>query len=378
MRVPPSIAGVPMPESRVSVEGLLRPEVLALSAYHVPDSTGYIKLDAMENPYAWPEVTVDAWLEVLRGAEPNRYPDPACKPLKAALKAASGVPAGADVLLGNGSDEIIQMLLMALKPGSAVLAPEPTFVMYRQISRSLGLPFVGVPLATDDFELDMAALAAAIESHRPAIIFLAYPNNPTGNLFNADGIKRIIEMAPGLVVVDEAYAPYADASFMGELASYENLLVMRTLSKLGLAGLRLGFLAGSPSWIAELDKVRLPYNINVLTQKSAEFALANSEVFESQVAHILADRGHLLDALRRCPDIRVHESRANFILLRLLRHDATAVFSALKSQGVLIKNLHPAGGALSHCLRVTVGKPAENRRFLEAFLAALDDGNLRV
>jgi histidinol-phosphate aminotransferase len=367
-----------MPESRVRPEGLLRPEVRALSAYHVPDSAGYIKLDAMENPYAWPEATVDAWLEVLRGTEPNRYPDPACKPLKAALKAANGVPAGAEVLLGNGSDEIIQILLMALKPGSAVLAPEPTFVMYRQISVSLGLPFIGVPLATDDFGLDMEVLGAAIESHRPAIIFLAYPNNPTGNLFDADAVKRIIEMAPGLVVVDEAYAPYAGASFMRELESYDNLLVMRTLSKLGLAGLRLGFLAGSPRWIAQLDKVRLPYNINVLTQKSAEFALANPEVFEAQVAHILADRAHLLEALQRCPEVRVHESRANFILLRLLRHDATAVFNALKSQGVLIKNLHPAGGVLSHCLRVTVGKPAENLRFLDTFLATLDESTLRV
>lgn len=350
-----------------NIEALLRPEVRALSAYHVPESQGFIKLDAMENPYAWPRETVDAWLEQLRGAAPNRYPDPVCAALKAALKAANGVPDGAKLLLGNGSDEIIQILLMSLHPGATVMAPEPTFVMYRQVSLSLGSPFVGVPLRAEDFSLDSEAFLAAIEQHQPAIIFLAYPNNPTGNLFDSAAIERILATAPGLVVVDEAYAPYADANFMGQVGRHPNLLVMRTLSKLGLAGLRLGFLAGPPEWVAEFDKLRLPYNINVLTRISAEFALAHQEIFSAQIAAILRDRGTLMAELRRIKSIQVYASHANFILLRLLRHEAPAVFAALKAAGILIKNLHPQGGLLSQCLRVTVGTPEENQRFLAAF-----------
>lgn len=362
-----------MTESSRRIESLLRPEVRALTAYHVPDSKGFIKLDAMENPYAWPPETVDRWLAKLRGAEPNRYPDPACAGLKVALKAANGVPPGAELLLGNGSDEIIQILLMALQPGSTVLAPEPTFVMYRQISRSLDLPFVGVPLLADDFALDLERFCRAIEIHQPALIFLAYPNNPTGNLFDAEAIERILALTPGLVVVDEAYAPYADASFMGQVGRHANLLVMRTLSKLGLAGLRLGFMAGPPEWIAEFDKLRLPYNINILTQLSAEFALTEPSVFAEQIAAIRRDRATLMASLQQFGSLRLYESHANFILLRLLRQNADAVFLGLKAKGVLIKNLHPQGGLLEQCLRVTVGTPEENQRFLEAFRQVLNE-----
>ncbi len=348
------------------IRELLRPEVLALSAYHVPDSKGYIKLDAMENPYAWPEDMVAEWLERLRGAEPNRYPDPACEKLKAALKQANGVPDGAELLLGNGSDEIIQIILMAVAgPEVRVLAPEPTFVMYRQIAASLGLRFVGVPLREDDFGLDTDAMLAAIHEHKPAVVFLAYPNNPTGNLFDAVAIERILASAPGLVVVDEAYAPYADASFMSKIPEFGHLLVMRTLSKLGLAGLRLGFLAGGKDWIDQLDKIRLPYNINVLTRISAEFALEKQTVFDGQVRCLLRDRQWLAEALAKLDAIRVYDSHANFILIKLLRHEAPRIFQELKAAGILVKNLHPAGGPLAHCLRITVGTPEENQRFIE-------------
>ena len=367
MRAAPNTGFPPMTTLNAQIEALLRPEARALSAYHVPESKGFIKLDAMENPYAWPKDTLDACVQQLRWAEPDRDPDPVCAALKAALKAANGVPGGAELLLGNGSDEIIQMLLMALNPGATVMAPEPTFVMYRQISLSLGLPFASVPLRAEDFSLDGEAFLLAIEQRQPTIIFLAYPNNPTGNLFDPAAIERILAAAPGLVVVDEAYAPYAGASFMGLVGRHPNLLVMRTLSKLGLAGLRLGFMAGPPEWIAEFDKLRLPYNINVLTRISAEFALAHHEVFAAQVAAILRDRGALMAELQHIEGIKVYASQANFILLRLLRHEAPAVFAALKAAGILIKNLHPHGGVLSQCLRVTVGTPEENQRFLAAF-----------
>jgi histidinol-phosphate aminotransferase len=353
------------------IQSLLRPEVLALSAYHVPDASGYVKLDAMENPYAWPPAAVDAWLEKLRSAEPNRYPDPACNHLRPPLRATNGVPETAGVLFGNGSDEIIQIILMAMKPGATVLAPLPSFVMYRQISDSLGLRFVGVPLRPEDFSLDVDLFCTAIEQHQPAVIFLAYPNNPTGNLFDESAMLQVLACAPGLVVVDEAYAPYASASFMSRVGQFPNLLVMRTLSKLGLAGLRLGFLVGPHDWIDEFDKIRLPYNINILTQLSAEFALNHHAVFDAQVADILRDRADLMAHLTQLKGIQVYDSQANFILFRLLHQSAGTVFERLKSQGVLIKNLDPQGGMLAGCMRVTVGRPEENRQFLAALTVAL-------
>lgn len=350
--------------------GFFRPEILADKAYCVPSAEGMIKLDAMENPYPWPETMVQAWLNHLRQAQPNRYPNPQAPALKAALRAYAKVPEEAELLLGNGSDEIIQILLSALvgQAGATVLAPEPTFVMYRQIAKWLKLDFIGVPLRAD-FSLDPQAMLVAIERHQPKVVFLAYPNNPTGNLFDASVIAQIIEHTPGLVILDEAYAPFAQASFMDKIGQFDNLLVMQTLSKLGLAGLRLGFLAGPRAWLEQFDKLRLPYNINVLTQLSAEFALAHREVFEQQVARICADRGMLVSELTTWPQVEVFPSATNFILLRV--PDADRVFESLRQQGILIKNFNPLGGILKGCLRVTVGTPAENQAFLRALDTAL-------
>lgn len=352
------------------IDELVRPEVRALSTYHVQNARGLVKLDAMENPYAWPEEMVTRWLDRLKSAEPNRYPDPACQQLKALLRTSGKIPDGAELLLGNGSDEIIQILLMALSPGACVMAPEPTFVMYRQIARSLGLPFVGVPLRAEDFELDGDVMLRAIDEHDPAILFFAYPNNPTGNLFSRDLIHAVMQRSRGLIILDEAYAPYANDSFMAEVGTHPNLLVMRTLSKLGLAGLRLGYIAGPPAWIEQLDKIRLPYNINVLTQLSAEFALTEQAELDAQVARILADRGWLMQQLAQTKGVRVYPSQANFVLIRLTDGDATAVFEKMKALGVLIKNLDPQGGALKGVLRITVGTPEENERFMLAFRTA--------
>lgn len=352
----------------------IRADIRALAAYHVPPAQGLIKLDAMENPYLWPEPLLDAWLAKLRHVALNRYPDPAATDLKARLRSAFAIPAEHELLLGNGSDELIQLLAMAVaQPGRTILAPEPSFVMYRMIATFAGLDYVGVPLRADDFGLDRGAMLRAIEHQQPALVFLAHPNNPTGNLFDPAVVRELIEAAPGLVVVDEAYSAFADHSFMSSLGQYPNLLVMRTVSKMGLAGLRLGLLAGPPAWLAELDKLRLPYNINVLTQASAEFALAHKHVLDEQTAAIRTDRQTLYEALCEMEGVQVYPSQANFLLLRLAEGKADGVFARLREQGVLIKNLNGAGGALRNCLRVTVGKPEENQRFLEAFAQALID-----
>lgn len=351
----------------------IRPEIRALSAYHVPDASDFIKLDAMENPYRWPEDKVEEWQAILRDVELNRYPDPSPAKLKSILGEAMGVPANMEVLLGNGSDELIQMIAMAVaQPGRKIMAPEPSFVMYRMIATFTGMDYLGVPL-NDDFSLDLNAMLAAIEQHQPAVIFLAYPNNPTGNLFERKAVTQIIEAAPGLVVVDEAYHAFADDSFMGDLGAgnekHDNLLVMRTVSKMGLAGLRLGLLAGPGAWLSEFDKVRLPYNINVLTQKSAEFALDNREMLDQQTRQICTDREALMQSMQEMQGIEAFPSKANFILFRVTNADE--VFRSLKAQGVLIKNLSRSGGSLQDCLRVTVGTAEENTAFLNALDSAL-------
>jgi len=350
---------------------VFREEVLAMSAYHVADAEGLIKLDAMENPYEWPEDIKTSWLESLRACPLNRYPDPGARSLSATINRLNGLDENAALLLGNGSDEIIQLLLMALPQGSSVLSPEPGFVMYKQLSHCLGLNYIGVPLRAEDFALDLPAMLSAIERHQPKLIFLAYPNNPTGNLFDPAAIDAIIEQAPGLVVIDEAYEPFAGSSYLGRLGRQQNLLVMRTVSKLGLAGLRLGYLCGSPELIGQLDKIRLPYNINVLTQASAEFALNHKALFDQQTRLIRAERARVFAELNAMAGIAAYPSAANFILFRTPSGRANALFASLKQQGVLIKNLSPQGGVLADCLRVTIGKPDENAAFLSALSQSL-------
>jgi len=362
-------------ESRDAIARLIRPEIRALTAYPVPSAAGLIKLDAMENPYDWPGALPEAlqreWLDRLRHAQINRYPDPQAQSLKARLRPALGVPEGAELLLGNGSDELIQIIALALaRPGATLLAPAPTFVMYEMIATFTGLRYVSVPLRPD-FTLDLEAMRAAIAREQPAVVFLAWPNNPTGVLYDREAVRAVIGAAPGLVVVDEAYHAFAQSSFIDEVPRHENLLVMRTLSKQGLAGLRLGVLAGRPEWVAEFDKVRLPYNINTLSQLSAEFALDHVVILDEQAAAIRRERARLAEALRALPGIESWPSAANFILLRVSGGRAGTVHAALRQAGVLIKNLDPAGGLLAGCLRVTVGAPEENEVFLEALRRAL-------
>ena len=345
----------------------IRPAVLAGRAYHVPDAAGLVKLDAMENPYSWPEEMKQAWLSALAQVDFNRYPDASGRAVKQALRRAFGIGADADVLLGNGSDEIIQIITAAVAaPGVTVLAPEPSFAMYRIVTEAAGARYCGVPLRTPDFALDVDAMLAAIEQHDPAVVFIAWPNNPTGNLFSVQDIDRILDAADGLVVVDEAYHAFAGSSFMPALDRHENLLVMRTLSKLGLAGLRFGFIAGAPAWLEQLDKLRLPYNVSVIAQVSVEFVLRHMHVLEAQAARIRADRDALYGHLKGLDGICVWPSAANFLLLRTLRRPATQVYEGLRARGLLVKNLHGSHPMLSECLRVTVGSAGENEQFVSA------------
>lgn len=351
------------------VNNLIRPEILALHGYHVPASCGLIKLDAMENPYLVPQSLRDEIASLVACAHINRYPDPSPVSLKEKIRLTLDLPIEMDVLLGNGSDELIQLLALAVnKPGAVLLSVEPSFVMYKMIATFTGMRYVGVPLLSNsgaaDFSLDLQSTLEAIGREQPALIFLAYPNNPTGNLFSRDDVRRIIEAAPGLVVIDEAYYAFASDSFVPDLANHANLLVMRTFSKLGMAGLRLGYLAGSSIWLEQLEKLRLPYNVGVLPQLVAEKLLDNHSVLLQQASEIKSDRAALYRQLSEISGIQVYPSEANFLLLRV--DNATEIFNGLKQRGVLIKNLNGSHPMLKDCLRVTVGTPEQNQKFIAA------------
>lgn len=352
---------------------LIRPEIRELSAYHVPEAASLVKLDAMENPYPWPPELVEAWLAELRDAQVNRYPDPRCAELKQRLRHTLEIPSELGLLLGNGSDELIQLVACTLRDsGRVVLAPQPTFSMYKLISVAAGMDYVSVPLSEGDFALDKAALISAIERCQPTLIFLAYPNNPTGNLFDERVVRDIIRAAPGLVVVDEAYAPFAERTLLEAVVEFPNLVIMRTLSKLGLAGLRIGVLIGSPVWLEQFEKLRLPYNIGTLNQLTANFALRHYGTLEQQARRIRDDRDTLYRELQMLPGIDPYRSRANFISFGVPTGRVAAIFDGLRAAGVLVKNLHGADPALADHLRVTVGTPEQNACFLTALASVLE------
>jgi len=354
---------------------VIRDEVRAISAYAVPDSAGMTKLDAMENPFALPPEVARELGERLGEVLLNRYPPADPREFKEKLARSIDLPPGMALLLGNGSDELIHLVIQACaRPGATVLSPWPSFEMYDLSSRFDGCRFVGVPLAAD-FSLPREALLAAIAAHRPAVVFVSWPNNPTGNLFDRADVEAVLDAAPGLVVLDEAYLPFAQDTWLPQLARRPNLLVLRTFSKMGLAGIRLGYLCGHPAWIAEFNKVRPPYNVNVLTLAAAEFMLGRRALLDGQAAALRAERGRLLGRLRGLPGVTAFDSAANFILFRLAGGSAAAdrVFARLKASGILIKNRAHVHPLLAGCLRVTVGLPAENDAFLNALAASLQD-----
>jgi histidinol-phosphate aminotransferase len=341
-----------------------------MTCYPVPNSTGLVKLDAMENPYRLPEKLAAELGERLAAVALNRYPEPRPTALLEKIKRVMQVPAACEVLLGNGSDELISMMSMACaKPGAAAVAPVPGFVMYAMSAQFAGLEFIGVPLNAD-FTLDVDALIAAIETHNPALVYLAYPNNPTGTLYDDADIECVIAAASNsLVVIDEAYQPFAQQSWLPRAADFDNVVVMRTMSKLGLAGIRLGYLAGKASWTTEFDKVRPPYNVNVLTQAAADFMLDHLDVLDGQAAELRAERTRLEDAIKALPGATVFPSAGNFLLVRV--SDAAAVFETLLTSRVLIKNVSKMHPLLANCVRLTVGSAEENAQMIAALKLAL-------
>jgi histidinol-phosphate aminotransferase len=357
-----------------------RADVKSMHAYAVQDASGMVKLDAMENPFGLPPA-LQAELGARLGALAiNRYPGVRGVDLQRALAEHARMPEGFALMLGNGSDELISLLALACNlPGATVLAPVPGFVMYAMSAQLQSLAFIGVPL-TADFELDEAAMLLAIAREKPAIVYLAYPNNPTANLWDDQVIERIVEAQGaqgGLVVMDEAYQPFASKSYIDRIAKHRHVLLMRTLSKFGLAGVRLGYLMGPSALIAEVDKVRPPYNISVLNCECALFALEHAEVFEAQAETIRVERTRLQAALSSLTGMTVWPSDANMILVRIDGDEqspgdrAEKTFYRMKAHGVLVKNVSKMHPLLANCLRLTVGTADENAQMLAAIRETL-------
>ncbi|MHB1198737.1 MAG: histidinol-phosphate transaminase [Polaromonas sp.] len=354
------------------IKKLIRQDIQSMRAYAVQDAAGMVKLDAMENPYRLP-VALQAHLGQRLGALAlNRYPDGRVNDLRMALADYVHMPEGFEMMLGNGSDELIGLLAMACDvAGGSILAPEPGFVMYGMSAKLQGLTFIGVPL-TADFELDEAAMLAAIAHHKPSITYLAYPNNPTANLWDDAMIENIINavgLQGGLVVMDEAYQPFSSKSYLDRIARHHHVLLLRTLSKFGLAGVRIGYLMGPKALIAEIDKVRPPYNISVLNYECALFALEHRDVFASQARELVAQRALLLAALSEMKGVKAWNSDANMILVRV--PDATKTFEGMRQRKVLVKNVSKMHTLLANCLRLTVGTSEENVQMLAALEKSL-------
>ena len=366
------------------IQRRIRQDIVSMHGYAIQDSRGMVKLDAMENPHTLsPDLQAQLGQRLGRLAL-NRYPGARVDDLRHALAAHAGMPAGYDIMLGNGSDELISLLAMALdlppaqnasgKP-PVILAPEPGFVMYAMSAQFQGLAYVGVPLMAD-FQLDEAAMLEAIRLHQPALVYLAYPNNPTASLWNDETITRIIALQGeqgGLVVMDEAYQPFASRSWITPITQrpeqHAHVLLMRTLSKFGLAGVRIGYMLGQKALIDEVNKLRPPYNISILNCECALFALEHASVYQAQAADLIAQRGELLAALAKLPGVTTWPSDANIALIRV--PDAAKTFAGLKAHGVLVKNISKMHPLLSECLRLTVGTADQNRQMLAALEKSL-------
>ncbi|HEY0856655.1 MAG TPA: histidinol-phosphate transaminase, partial [Albitalea sp.] len=334
---------------------VIRQDIQSMHGYAVQPSAGMVKLDTMENPFRLPPALREELGQRLAEVALNRYPAERGDVLRAKLAEHAKMPDHCDIMLGNGSDELISLLAMACDvPGSTVLAPLPGFVMYEMSARLQGLKFVGVPL-TAEFELDLPAMLNAVREHRPALVYLAYPNNPTANLWDDAAIDAIIEAAPGLVVMDEAYQPFAARDSMARLQRHEHVLLMRTMSKFGLAGVRIGYLIGRKPLIAELDKLRPPFNISVLNCETALFALEHADEYARQAAIIRSERDRLLEELAGLPGVTPFRSEANMILARV--PDSKKAFEGMRSRGVLVKNVAFMHPLLENCVRLTVGTP---------------------
>lgn len=337
---------------------LVKPSVRALGHYTLPPRVARVKVDQNENPYELPADFKDEVLARMRAAPWGRYPEFVPRGLIEALARFAGWrPDG--VLVGNGSNELISVLLQAtVGEGAGVAIPQPTFTLYASMARTLGARVITVPLGAD-LGFDVDALLAAHARDGARVVIVCSPNNPTGSHLDEASLRRLLQGFDGLVVLDEAYHEFAGWSAVPLLAEFPHLVVLRTFSKaMSLAGLRVGYLLARPELATELDKVRLPYNLNRFSTIAAELALERyDELLAPTVERLVAERARLTDLIAGVPGFTPLPSRANFVLVRSA-WPPSDVLAALAARGVLARDVsrYPM---LADCLRVSVGTPAE-------------------
>ena len=342
---------------------LIRTDILRSSAYHIADVPhDCVKLDAMESPYDFPPDMQNALGERLKSAPIRLYPNIAADDFIPKLKATFNIPNTAAVAVGNGSDELIQFITMLVaRENAKVLAIEPTFVMYRRNAELFGMQYIGVA-CNEDLTLNLEAVLTTINDEKPDLIFIAYPNNPTGTRYERNAVEKIIQAATGIVVIDEAYGAFSSDSFLQEAGQIDNLLVLRTFSKIGFAGLRLGYVSGSLNIINELNKILPPYNMNQLCLAAAKFALENLAWINNNINTLKMEREIAFAKLEDIKGVKVYPSEANFLTIRT--PNADECFNLLLKNGFLIKNLTNAHPLLKNCVRITIGKPEDNAKWL--------------
>ena len=334
------------------IKKLVKPEIRALKAYEAKEIPCLVKLDANESPYGF-----ERQITSLKDIKTNRYPDPEARELRKVVARRWGISSD-NILHGNGSDELIYYIITTF--GGPVLYPVPTFSMYGIISKALGERIIEIPL-TREFDIDIDRTLKEIRKKRPRLIFISSPNNPTGNCFSSEAILRIIEDSGAIVVVDEAYQPFSSRKgILPFIKDYKNLLIMRTLSKIGLAALRVGFLIGEPGILAEINKVRLPFNVNSYSQAIAVRILKEKGLIDRAIKDIASERERLFSALCEIKGVKPYPSEANFILFKVDHPEK--VYRALLKRGILVRNMD---SQIRGCLRVTVGTERENSLFLD-------------
>lgn len=342
----------------MDISKLVQRNIKKLMPYKAEELHCKIKLDANESPFC-PDIEIP--LSVF--ATVNRYPDPQAKELKKATARLHSVSVD-NVLFGNGSDELIYYITATF--GGTVLYPTPTFSMYGIIAEALGQSHQAVPLDRA-FDIDLKATLSAIKTLKPKLIYLSSPNNPTGNCFSYDKIMQIIKASKGIVVIDEAYQAFStQKSFVPLIKKHNNLIVLRTLSKVGLAGLRTGYMIASKEVVHEVNKVRLPFNLNIISQACATECLRNFKAFSPHINEIKKQRKFVYEALCKLRGIEAFPSDANFILFKV--PNAPQLHRQLIKAGILVRLIHPT---VTNALRVTIGSPTENQAFVSAITEIL-------
>ena len=353
----------------MQIRDLVREDIRDLVPYEPHLFSNVIKLDANENPHLFPADLMRALYSGLDGETFTRYPDPTCRELKNRIAGFTGTSPD-NVILGNGSDELIQLILQTFGgPGKRVIIPVPTFSMYKIHGQITGTLPVDVP-RDESFGLAMEQLLVEIKHPATRVTFIATPNNPTGNAVPADQVRRLAEEANSLVVADEAYIDFGGETCLPLLKDYPNLIILRTFSKIGLAGLRVGYLLAHQDVTVELLKVKQPYNVNAFSQMAAATVIDRWPLLRKQIEEIISERERLAAELGTIPGMTVYPSQANFILFRV-PGSAPEIHARLLDGGILVRVGLGTTLGLGNCLRVTVGTRQENDLFLEKLKKSL-------